>query len=108
VAAGALGTKSASRHARLYAGHPRLSGISLKKDVGGRAIGERSDAVLRTTLRPFTPVFDGLCPAMTEVLSDRRVRADFLTLTGAPIIRMPMTTLFARAARLRRRITAAW
>jgi hypothetical protein len=40
------------RHARLYAGHPRLS-CKADEDVDGR------------DKRAFTPVFNGLCPAMT-------------------------------------------
>src|SRR5207302_9240091 len=43
--------------ARPGAGHPRLPSLP-KQDVDGRDI------------RAFTPVFDGLCPAMT-LLSDR-------------------------------------
>jgi hypothetical protein len=39
-------------HAGLYAGHPRLS-PHRKQGADGR------------DLRAFTPVFDGLCPAMT-------------------------------------------
>ena len=40
------------RHARLHVGHPRLCGILFGKDVDGRNIGERSDAVVT-------------CPAVT-------------------------------------------
>ena len=36
-------------------GHPRLYTPARKKDVDGRGI------------RAFTPVFDGLCPAMTKL-----------------------------------------
>ncbi|HEY4747055.1 MAG TPA: hypothetical protein VIH38_05805, partial [Steroidobacteraceae bacterium] len=42
-----------ARHApglNTCAGHPRLSGIRKSKDVDGRDIGERSDAVLRTAM----------------------------------------------------------
>src|SRR5712671_4279954 len=38
------------RHARPCAGHPRLEAMSKIKDVDGRDIGERSDAVLRTAM----------------------------------------------------------
>ncbi|MGB3489476.1 MAG: hypothetical protein WBA62_15385 [Xanthobacteraceae bacterium] len=38
------------RHARLYAGHPRLKGIVDSKAWMAGTIGERSDAVLRTAM----------------------------------------------------------
>jgi hypothetical protein len=45
------GVAAALRHAR--PGHPRLWGLVRSKGVDGR------------DTRAFTPVFDGLCPAMT-------------------------------------------
>src|ERR1700674_4186056 len=41
---------SVYRHARACSGHPRLSSDAKSKDVDGRDIGERSDAVLRTAM----------------------------------------------------------
>src|SRR5579872_4968071 len=48
------------RHALPRAGHPRLSSRPSMQDVDGR------------DNRAFTPVFDGLCPAMTSESSPTR------------------------------------